>query len=200
MRNDLTGQKVGRLTVIKRAGTKGKNPLWLCQCDCGTKTEVLGFCLRNGNTKSCGKHPTDHAKTHEMSCSKAYVVWSHMVQRCTNEKDPVFKFYGGRGITLCQEWLSFDAFHGDMGSPPDGMELERKDNNLGYSKDNCRWATRMEQMNNTRANRHLTLGEETKTMAQWRRHLGVKRGVIEGRLRLGWSVERALTTPSHRWS
>lgn len=198
MKNDMTGKTIGRLTVIRRIGTKGKNPLWLCQCDCGTQTEVIGFCLRNGNTKSCGKHPTSHAKTHGMSNSKAYEVWAHMVQRCTNEHDSAFHFYGGRGITLCEEWLSFDCFYADMGDPPHGMQLDRHDNNIGYSKENCRWATRTDQMNNTRSNRYLTVGDETKTIAQWRRKLGVKRGVIESRLRMGWPVDRALTTPSQR--
>lgn len=188
--------RFGKLVVQARAANMGHNHAWCCKCDCGTVIYVRGFCLKNGNTKSCGAHPGRGAITHGKSGTRTYHAWSHMIQRCTNPKHPNFKDYGGRGIRVGPAWKSFDAFYADMGEQPEGLTLERRNNSLGYSKANCRWATRQDQMNNCRNNKVLALDDTHLTVAQWGRKLGFKRGVIQGRLLLGWSVADALTRPT----
>ncbi|CAB4223446.1 hypothetical protein UFOVP1670_55 [uncultured Caudovirales phage] len=196
---DLVGQTFGRLTVLERLPNAKKNHKWLCRCECGKTTAVLGFCLRNGNTKSCGSHPHVGPVTHGKSTTRAYVAWDHMLQRCQNPKSPVYKFYGARGIAVCERWQQFEGFYADMGDPPDGLSLERKENNGGYNKANCRWATKIDQANNTRSNHRLTHNGMTLTIAQWSRQLGFKRGVIASRLVMGWDITRTLsTTPAPR--
>jgi hypothetical protein len=130
-----------------------------------------------------------------------YMVWHDMVRRCSNPKHQSYKDYGGRGITVCARWLSFTAFCEDMGPRPQGMELERVKNHLGYSLDNCRWATRREQNNNTRSNIVWTFNNKTQTMSQWAQELNMKVGSLRTRVFvLGWSIERALTTPMRRYA
>lgn len=117
-----------------------------------------------------------------------------MVSRCTNPAATGFKNYGGRGITVCDRWKCFESFFEDMGHPPDGQTLDRKDNDLGYSKENCCWATRHEQANNNRGNRLVTAFGETLNVRQWADRLGIKYVTLHARLtRKGWSPEKALT-------
>lgn len=126
--------------------------------------------------------------------TKAYRSWDAMTQRCTNPKHQAFHRYGGRGIVICERWRDFSNFLADMGQPPSkNHSLERENNNLGYSPDNCKWATKIEQQNNMVRNRWLTLNDRTLTVAQWARVLGIKPDLIDQRLRRGWSLERTLT-------
>lgn len=125
-----------------------------------------------------------------------YNVWRKMISRCSNPKDKDFPYYGGRGIGVSDMW--YECFHNfitDMGNRPKGTMLERKDNDLGYSKENCIWATRKQQMNNKRSNRLLHFSGLTLTMAQWSERLGFRKGTILFRLKRGWTIERTLTTP-----
>lgn len=127
--------------------------------------------------------------------------WAGMVQRCTNPKHQAWKNYGGRGITVCPEWMEFSAFLRDMGEPPKGCTLERVDNDLGYSADNCRWATRKEQARNRRDNRRLTFQNQTKCLVEWAETTGMSAGALTSRLDKGWPLERALTEeidPKHK--
>lgn len=130
----------------------------------------------------------------------AYFVWSSMIQRCTNPNNRNYENYGGRGITVAPEWEKFENFFADMGNPPDGLSLDRIDNNRGYSKDNCRWATRCQQQRNTRGNNLLTFQGQTLCVSEWaeRQHLNVM--TIHTRLRRGWSVERTLSTPARKFT
>jgi hypothetical protein len=121
-----------------------------------------------------------------------------MLQRCTNPKNPSFERYGGRGITVCERWRDFAAFQADMGEPPAGLTLDRKDNDLGYQPENCRWATDAEQTRNTRRNRRLTLDGRTQCMSDWARELGIRQQLISRRLSDGWPVERALAKDDGR--
>lgn len=163
---DLTGQRFGRLTVIERAGKyippKGDqtHSLWLCVCDCGNVATVTGGKLRNGYTKSCGCLSRDVSREyntkHGMSESKLYAVWRSLKQRCNNSRHKFYDQYGGRGITVCDEWLNdFKSFFDwamangyDENAPKWQCTLDRIDNNKGYSPDNCRWVDQKTQCNN----------------------------------------------------
>lgn len=122
-------------------------------------------------------------------------TWASMRARCTNPKKSDYQYYGGRGITVCDRWQSFENFLADMGEKPPGTSLDRIDNSGNYEPSNCRWATRAEQMRNTRQTRMLTLNGKTQCVVDWERELGFKPVTITMRLRRGWSVEKALTMP-----
>lgn len=123
-------------------------------------------------------------------------AWEAMLQRCNNEKHPGYKNYGARGIKVCDRWLNFYNFLEDMGPRPEGMSLERKEVDGNYEPGNCKWATFEEQQNNRTNNVRLTYKDETKTLSQWAREFGLPvMGVWSRIQRLGWSIDKALTTP-----
>lgn len=129
-----------------------------------------------------------------------YTIWYGMVRRCTRTYDKDYKFYGGRGITVCDRWLGrggFSNFLADMGFRPGKLTLDRVDNSKGYGPDNCRWTSMLEQSNNTRKVRRLEYGGEVLSVSQWARKLNIDCRLLSHRIHRGWSVERALTTPVH---
>lgn len=199
---DMTGRRYGRLVVVKqsdkRFGTKQAIG-WLCACDCGKEIVVRGYSLRCGNTQSCGclfvDSVTKHGQTRGYQGTAAYRSWDHMVQRCTNPNNSFFHNYGGRGIKVCERWMSFPAFLADMGQRPDGMSLDRIDVNGNYEPENCRWATRTEQMNNTRRNTMITFAGRTMSLSDWARETSLTTPCISGRLKRRWPIEKVLTTP-----
>jgi hypothetical protein len=155
----LLGKKFGRLTVISQAATRNQKTFWLCSCECGSLIEVRGNHLTAGaNSCGCDKAiQKESVTTHGMSKTGTYKSWDAMKQRCTNPRYRGYKDYGGRGIKVCDEWLhSFETFIADMGERPEGMSIERKNNDLGYFKENCRWATPKEQANNRRPRKALS--------------------------------------------
>jgi len=156
---ELTGKRFGKLIIAEQVGKdKHQNQLWKCFCDCGNITVAQGGHLRSGHTKSCGCWKKEAKTTHGMTKTLTYFIWSAMVQRCTNPHDKDYSYYGGRGIFICKRWLAFAKFFEDMGIKPKDLTIERIDNEKGYYKENCKWATRTEQMRNQRINKNNKTG------------------------------------------
>lgn len=154
---DLTGKRFGRLIVESLAPRQPNSRMafWNCICECGNTCIVNGQMLRLGRVTSCKcwarETTSSRFKRHGLTRTREHRIWVNIRQRCLNPKTPAFKNYGGRGITICDRWMdSFTAFLDDMGPCPDGMTIDRIDNALGYSKDNCRWTTRLVQNRNSR--------------------------------------------------
>ena len=189
---DMTGKVVGRLTVTGRDRTENGVLYWACQCECGNTKSIRAALLRNGMVSSCGCWRKERLQKHNRTGTRIYNIWVNMIQRCTNPKNKVYHAYGGRGITVQEEWKDFDKFYADMGDPPtDEHTIERDDVNGNYTKSNCRWATVNEQMANKRNNRTLTYDGRTQILAQWARELGVHHATIRNRLLRGWSIKEA---------
>lgn len=157
---DLSGQTFGQLYVIKRAVNKGRRVRFLCRCQCGNEIIVLSDSLKNGKTKSCGCLRTKTTSllnaTHGKSKTRLYHIWQNMKRRCLRFTNPNFKYYGGRGITICTEWKnSFDTFYAWAVSNgyQENLSIDRIDVNGNYCPSNCRFATKKEQSRNTRSNR-----------------------------------------------
>lgn len=201
---NLTGRVFGRLTVIRREGSIHGGRSWLCQCECGNRKIVRSYCLSKGETKSCGcleresvsLRSTTHGYALQGNKSRTYKIWIGMRSRCNSPGNPGFKNYGGRGITCDSRWNSFVEFLKDMGEAPLGLSIERKDNELGYSRENCCWATRKQQARNTRKNHFIEFQGKRLCMGEWAEITGLTKGRIYSRLARGWPVGRTLTEPS----
>lgn len=183
---DITGHVYGRLTVLSRGPNDftNKNTRWNCECECGNIVLVSKTSLNSGDSKSCGclhsevtrKINTRHGNsTRIKGMTKEYQTWQGMHQRCANKKDP---WYGSRGISVCERWSGKDGFANflaDMGTKPDNMEIDRTDNNKGYSPDNCTWVTKLQNCSNKRTNVYLHIDGITATLSEWSRKLGISK-------------------------
>lgn len=189
---NVIGQRYGRLIVEADAGTrKPGETLVVVLCDCGTRKTTALRNIRTGKVTSCG------CRKHKMSGTSTYGTWSCILSRCTNEKNSAYKDYGGRGITVCERWrTSFENFLEDMGVCPDGMSIDREDNNLGYGPGNCRWASKKEQARNRRNNLILEYQGITASLAEHCERLGLTYSTVFSRLNRGWDAEKALSKPS----
>lgn len=204
---DITEKRYGRLTVKRLIGkTSYRDTLWECECDCGNKVVVKKGNLLSGNTKSCGCLREENITKHGGCNSRLYRVWQAMKHRCLNPKDAEYHNYGGRGITVCNEWLDFQNFYDwaiNNGfveeSPKHKNTIDRIDVNGNYEPGNCRFVDMKMQSNNTRRNRYITFNENTLTISQWAEKLGINRRTLEARIDdYHWNVEKALTTPINK--
>lgn len=192
-RLNILDQRFHRLLVLSDDLTStDKRKVW-CRCDCGKICSISVGHLTNGHTKSCGCYKIHGLTKHGRSTTRTYRIWLGMVKRATGKFCPTYYF--DRGIKVTKRWLTFENFLADMGEAPEGRSLDRKNNNLGYSKRNCRWATRTEQARNTRSNRMLTFRGETLCFAAMAEKWGQTKATLSGRLLAGWTLERALVTP-----
>jgi hypothetical protein len=176
----LKGKRFNSLTVISGPiCEKGKTYYWI-KCDCGRKHRAAAYKIKN-QLKSCGCLARVR---HRMCYTSEYGTWDAMIQRCTNKKNKAFKNYGAKGIGVCKKWMDFELFHLDMGDRPnDKSTLDRIDNSKGYYKENCRWADRFIQNNNTSRNIFYEYDGKKLTLSQWSRELKRKRSHMETHMR-----------------
>lgn len=196
---DMSGLQYGRLRVTGIAGRdRNKKLFWECACDCGAACVVQGSKLVSGHTQSCGCLHADERKSraiHGKWRSPEYHTWGDIKQRCHNPACKDYAAYGGRGITVCQEWReSFDVFFADMGPrPSDSHSIDRINNDGHYEPSNCRWATAAQQNRNHRRNRNLTVDGVTLCIADWARRTGLATTTITDRLHRGATPAEAVT-------
>lgn len=201
-RRDLTGQKFGMLTALQFVESGGGKTKWKFLCKCGQITVKSKSDVLSGRSTSCGcfrkSNAVRLATTHgESKTTSEYKAWCFMHRRCKNPSDTSFRLYGGRGITVCERWDSYECFLKDMGrKPSDKHSLDRIDSNGNYVPENCRWSDRITQNNNKRNNLMLSYQGKTQTAAQWAREKGISPRTLRSRItERGWPVEEALSRP-----
>lgn len=203
---DYTGRTYGRLTVVRFHEMRGRRKFWECLCECGGVSYCDGGNLKNGSTKSCGclqkemaaKRNRSHGESSIKGKTKEYSTWVDVKTRCYNQKEDSYKYYGGKGIKMCERWIdSYENFLADMGRAPSPQHsIERNDSNKDYAPENCRWATIIEQMNNTSRTRRVSFNGIIKPFSVWCRELNLNKDMVYQRIhRLKWSVEDAFTKP-----
>jgi len=185
-RLNLLGKVFGKLTVISFAEVRNRQAFWNTSCACGGFKTVGMSCLQNGHTRSCGclYLEADHlgGLKHGMYGTAIYQIWNRITQSTTNPKNSSWKNYGGRGITIDPLWLKFENFYADMGDRPEGLELDREKNHLGYCKANCRWVTRKANNRNKRTNRLLLYKGESITVVEASELSGIPYNTLWNRL------------------
>jgi hypothetical protein len=202
-----SGDIYGRLTVISTHKKGANRYLAKCQCNCGSEPFYVRIdalrkqsTVKRPATKSCGCLSVETATKHGLSMHPLYNHWHHMMIRCYDEKRSNYKYYGGRGITVCIKWHNLKNFIVDMSEGyKKGLQLERVNNNKDYSKDNCCWATRKEQMRNTRHNHCITFNGKTRCIAEWAEMYGLNPPTLLHRIRQGrLTIEQCITTPVYK--
>lgn len=197
------GKRYGRLVIFSIAKERyktggGRTPIVNCKCDCGIVKECMLTHLIYGNIVSCGCFHQEITsalfKTHGFTTThnKEYTTWRDMMDRCYNSKNPYYHYYGGRGIGVSKEWIKIENFIQDMAPRPNGFSLERIDNNSGYSKENCKWASQKEQCRNTRRNRYFTINNETLCLSEWAERYGIPYSTVKYRIYSGYTIQKAL--------
>lgn len=200
---NLIGERYGRLVVTEYVGGDGRKSWWRVRCDCGVEKLAVGAELRKGKTQSCGCYMIEvtsaRARTHGMSKHQAYWCWRSMVDRCGVPANQAYKNYGERGIKVCSRWLKFENFWADTGASwKSGLSLERKNNDLGYSPENCTWADRIAQSRNRRSNRYIDTPKGRMLFCEAVKISGLSHGCIQGRIKTGWPVKFLFDPPGSK--
>lgn len=163
--------------------------MWLCRCDCGKETHVIGKVLKRGDTKSCGCFANQQRRlrklTHGLTGTRTHRVWWNIINRCNNPNVKSYKDYGGRGIRVCERWLRLENFVADVGLAPADLEIDRIDNDGNYEPGNCRWVTREVNARTRRSTILVTILGITKPVAGWIRDFSLKDTTIYARIRRG---------------
>lgn len=193
----IPGNKYGRLTAIVKAKDKAKNrdSYWVCKCECGADRKVAQHHLKTGHAQSCGCIGLDRITKHNRSNSPTYKTWENMISRCFNSRATGYHLYGGRGISVCERWRSFESFFADMGERPKGKTLDRINTDGNYEPNNCRWLTVKEQANNTRRNRRVQYEGQSYTLAQLSELTQMGYKTLQQRLDKGMSAFDAVHVP-----
>lgn len=194
------GARYGRLVVVAVAEGRGKYKHFRVVCDCGQSKEVYKRCLVSGGTRSCGclnrGLSSERLRTHGMVDTTTYSRWLHMKDRCNNPSAINYENYGGRGISVCERWLSFENFYSDMGDPPPNTSLDRIDTNGNYELGNCRWADAKTQADNKRSSVRFLVFGESLSLREAAEKYSISRVALKTRVyRNGLSVEEAVSRP-----
>jgi hypothetical protein len=202
---DLTGQRFGSWTVIEYSHNNKYHRMWLCQCNCGIQKPVQQSHLRDGRSTGCfncrpkGINSSAYKHGGKTLHAETYRIWKAMRNRCNNPNDSHYHRYGGRGIKICDRWNNFELFLLDMGSRPSpSLQIDRIDNDKGYSPGNCRWATPSEQQRNTSRTHFITMEGQTRCLTEWAEIKGINPKTVRGRLSKGLSYAEAFNTPVKR--
>jgi hypothetical protein len=201
-RKDLTGQKFGRLTVTGFAFMKNRHSYWKCRCDCGNEITVCGSELGR-QTNSCGclikeiMRKNTSAFKHGKTGGRLYRIWHHIKGRCLNKRDYSYKYYGARGIAICNEWLDFVPFYNWAvnNGYNDNLTIDRINNDGNYEPENCRWIDRTLQAKNRRFVKLFNIEGETLCVAEIARKYNIPRKTLANRIKKGWGLEKAITAP-----
>lgn len=191
---DEIGQRFSKLVVLAIHTPRGKHQQATCVCDCGVTRDIRLVYVLDGRQKSCGC--SQGSPIHGKSRTSIYTLWRSMRDRCENPNKNAYRFYGARGIKVCGRWRRFENFYADMGDRPEDKTLDRIDSNGNYEPSNCRWATILEQTNNSRRNHLVCFHGEQMSIADAIRASGVKlsKSTIYNRIHRGWSIDAALFT------
>lgn len=195
---DLTGQRFGKLTVIQRGEDvhfSGKPCVcWVCRCDCGKIKTISGASLRSGHTKSCGCSMVKHGKSHK---ERLYETWKNMRRRCYDKSNKRYANYGGKGVSICDDWNEYSNFRkwALENGYSENLTIDRIDVNGNYCPENCRWTDNIVQANNTTRNRYIEYNGKIQSMADWAREFGIKYYTMNNRIQHGWSMDKIKNTP-----
>jgi hypothetical protein len=194
------GNRYGRLKVIAQAKKprNSRSAFWLCRCDCGKEIVARGWDLRNGRYISCGCSLHDgHRRKHGDYGTRLYSIWNNMRHRCTDTYSKGFPHYGGRGISVCNDWNDYESFRcwALSNGYSENLTIDRIDVNGNYEPSNCRWISMKEQALNKRTNHFLECDGKRKTVKEWADEIGICQGTLFTRLRRGWSDEQIIKTP-----
>lgn len=194
--DSLVNKRVNSWTILGNFYRKNYRLYGDCRCEqCKNIYDISVQSILHGGSKKCIKCSRQYHKAnlrHGKCDTKTYNSWRAMLTRCRNKNRDVYKYYGGRGITVCERWLKFENFLEDMGEAPEGTTIEKMNNNLGYCKENCKWADKFEQANNRRNNVKITYKDKIYTLKEFAAFAGLKVATVKGRLKADWSLEEIL--------